>query len=86
MNKREDKTITTEFRNNGVFRYYIKTLGFCNITQDDTNLMYYVNSLGHQIKLKFSPKKTISFIDKNGFTVFESETCTKEKLQSFLKK
>jgi hypothetical protein len=80
------KNITTEFKNNGVFRYYIKTLGFKTVPQEDRNLMYFTDSLGHQIVLKYSPEgNTISFLNKNGFTIFKGETCTKEDVKNFIK-
>ena len=48
--------------------------------------MYFTDSLGHQIVLKYSPEgNTISFLNKNGFTIFKGETCTKEDVKNFIK-
>ena len=77
----EKRTITTEFKNNGVFRYFLKTMGFKLIKQEDVNLMYFVDNSGSQVKLKYAPVKTITLIDKRGYTVYSGETCTKQDIE-----
>lgn len=79
---REKRTITTEFKNNGVFRYFLKTMGFRLIKQEDANFMYFVDNFGVQVLLKYAPSKTITLIDNRGNTIFRGETCTKQDIEA----